>query len=786
LNSKSGIHCKKSNKNGELLKELLFKNECMVLNLHCEPTFHIYKLNGKDDHHEFLDLFIGPPSIANKIKSYNVLKSDLLDGCQSQTFHSAVELEIEINQTKESQYITSKEGEYEYSKADWLSFQTNLLQFKINNAESFTCEDLAQIITEKILYEKNLNIPLKERTCKSQPPLPIQILKLINLRNKQQSKFKKTRSQIDQENYTLFAKQVREKIVEYKNETWQKFVSSFGPRPWSSEAYWREINFNKEHKDIKKVVIKNNHESRDDKDTANDFKAKLFKKFDENVKYSQSFNNEHKIFVEKYIDSNAYESLYKDKSIRFITSSEILMAIRKLKPKTKSDMHGISNLIIRKLPQNITQYLTVLFNKCLQENNLPSEWKSSRIVLLRKMSVKENKIDSRIPSLMRLFERIIYQRISAHLKSKNILIKEQSGFRRHRQAKDNLIFMTQKVLESLGKREKACCIFFDIETAFDSVWHKGLIFKLVKIGLPYYLVKFLQNYLKDRTFSIKVGNFTTSPEKIGCGLSQGMTLSPLLFSIYINDIPLLSGPPNEFSLLFGDKLVYIHLFKQIEKETEIMMNCQLKKLNNWMNLWRLKFSSQKCSYSIFSKNFKSGENGRKGYNNEKLNLLLDRMEIKLNNQHSFLGIRFDKHFTFKNQILQLRRTCIKRLNGIKIFTHKSRSLNKRQLITIYKILVRSLIDNSLFFYEILSTQLKRKLQSIQNSALRTIFKKKDDFDAGLLHKWAKIENIESRAIKLTKAYMVNCRLNKNPLYQFLISSFKSYCKVNPRIKTLLG
>lgn len=759
----------------------------MVLNLHCEPTFHIYKLNGKGDHHEFLDLFIGPQSIANKIKSYNVLKSDLLDGCQSQTFHSAVELEIEINQTNEAQYITPKEDEYQYSKADWHSFQTNLLKFKINNAESFTCDDLARIITGKILYEKNLNIPLKETTIQSQSPLPIQILKLINQRNKQQSKFKKTRSQIDQENYTIFAKQVREKIDEYKNQTWKKFVSSFGPRLWSSEAYWREINFNKKRQGIgNDAVINNNHESKDDKDMANDFKAKLVNKFNENVIYSQSFNNEHKIFVEKYIDSNGYESLYQDKSIRLITSSEILLAIRKLKPKIKSDMYGISNQIIRKLPQNITQYLTVLFNKCLQENKRPSEWKSSRIVLLHKQSDKKNKIDSRTPFLMRLFERIIYQRISAYLKSKNILIKEQSGFRRHRQAKDNLIFMTQKVLESLGKREKACCIFFDIETAFDRVWHKGLIFKLVKIGLPYYLVKFLQNYLEDRKFSIKVGNFTTSPEKIGCGLSQGMTLSPLLFSIYINDIPLLSGPFNEFSLLFGDKLVYIHLFKKIEKETEIMLNGQLKKLYNWMNLWRLKFSPQKCSYSIFSKNFKNGENGRKGYNNEKLNLMLDRVEIKLNNQPSFLGIHFDKHFTFKNQVLQLRRTCVKRLNGIKIFTHKSRSLNKRELITIYKILVRSLIDNSLFFYEILPTQLKRKLQSIQNSALRTIFKKKDDFDAGLLHKWAKIENIESRAIKLTKAYMVNCRLRKNPLYQRLISSFKSYSKVNSRIKTLLG
>jgi hypothetical protein len=182
--------------------------------------------------------------------------------------------------------------------------------------------------------------------------------------------------------------------------------------------------------------------------------------------------------------------------------------------------------------------------------------------------------------------------------------------------------MTQKVLESMGRRNKACCIFFEIEEAIDRVWHKGLLFKLIKIGLPYYLLKFVQIFLTDQTFCIRVGSFTTHFEKITCGMPKGAVLSPLLFSIYINDVPLLSGSPNNFSLLFADRLVYLHLFNEVNKETELLINNQLKILTLWMNLWRLKLLPDKCRYTIFSKNFKSGQKGIKGHDSESFELVL--------------------------------------------------------------------------------------------------------------------------------------------------------------------
>ena len=115
---------------------------------------------------------------------------------------------------------------------------------------------------------------------------------------------------------------------------------------------------------------------------------------------------------------------------------------------------------------------------------LPDAWKSASITMIPK---KENKssspADYRPISLTscvgKLAERIIKNRLYLFLESKNLIAKEQSGFRRKRGTADNLISITQKIQECLNRKKKACGIFFDISKAFDKVWQAGLIFKLI-------------------------------------------------------------------------------------------------------------------------------------------------------------------------------------------------------------------------------------------------------------------------------------------------------------------
>ena len=139
------------------------------------------------------------------------------------------------------------------------------------------------------------------------------------------------------------------------------------------------------------------------------------------------------------------------------------------------------------------------------------------------------------------------------------------------------------------------------------------------------------------------------------------------------------------------------------------------------------------------------------------------------------------------QVLHLQKACNMRLNVIKILSHKSWSINinRQALITIYKSLIRSVLDYSLFLFDVFPRTTQEKIQRIQNNALRIIFKKKSNFSAINLHDLAKIDTIQTRARLLTKNYVSSCRLNRNPLYQELFSGFETYSKLNCRIKTLL-
>ena len=117
-------------------------------------------------------------------------------------------------------------------------------------------------------------------------------------------------------------------------------------------------------------------------------------------------------------------------------------------------------------------------------NHIAHDWKQCMVTMIPKkgdqQNIKSYRPISSTPCLMKIFEKIISERLKTFLKDKNILIKQQSGFRDNRQTKDNLYFMSQKILQAFGNHEKVCCIFFDIQAAFDKVWHNSLLYKFFK------------------------------------------------------------------------------------------------------------------------------------------------------------------------------------------------------------------------------------------------------------------------------------------------------------------
>ena len=172
------------------------------------------------------------------------------------------------------------------------------------------------------------------------------------------------------------------------------------------------------------------------------------------------------------------------------TPSELDKALSKLKKSNATGVNEVHNAMLTNLSPPNKKYLLHLFNIMYLNDFVPDSWKRAIVIPLLKPGKPADKATSYRPisltsCLGKLFERLLTHRLNWFVETKNLLGPEQAGFRKSRCTTDHLVAIDIDIKRGFKEKESTVAVFLDIDKAYDTVWTKGLLFKLTKIGLPH-------------------------------------------------------------------------------------------------------------------------------------------------------------------------------------------------------------------------------------------------------------------------------------------------------------
>ena len=283
--------------------------------------------------------------------------------------------------------------------------------------------------------------------------------------------------------------------------------------------------------------------------------------------------------------------------------------------------------------------LTQIFNESIESGVVPEIFKISRVTPIYKNGAATDMANYRpisvITPFSKVLERIAYDQLISYIEKHNILYNFQFGFRKGFCTEYAILETVENLKTAIHNSQITCGIFLDFSKAFDTVNHKILLDKLFKYGIRGIPRQWFTNYLSNRQQYVKINDSESSLMDITCGIPQGSTLSPLLFLLYINDLPKCSTKLH-FRIFADDTNIFFS--SNNPKELENIINDEMENVLQYCILNRLSINFKKTNYMIVATPRK------------KVNINITVCNIQRKSQLKYLGVFIDDHLQWGAQI----------------------------------------------------------------------------------------------------------------------------------------
>ena len=351
--------------------------------------------------------------------------------------------------------------------------------------------------------------------------------------------------------------------------------------------------------------------------------------------------------------------------------ANVKLLLLKLDQSKSVGPDGIHPKLLANLAKNdeFVSAITLLFKNIYNSGEMPSIWKKANVTALHKKGSKCDPSNYRPISLTcilcKVYEKIIRNHILEHV-SENIS-RMQHGFMIGRSCLSNLLESFDIINDFLSEGETVDIFYLDFQKAFDSVPHYRLLMKLKSFGINNKTLDTISDFLSGRTFRVKVGNASSDDFPVGSGIPQGSVLGPLLFLLYINDLP--NSILNSVSLFADDLKMY---GKSCMKNT---LQTDLDHLSKWQNIWLLKFNTKDNKCKVM----------HAGTNNPKHKYFLDGMELPEIKSEKDLGVLVSDSLSWQPHIDAI----VKKANSCVAWVLRSViSRSPKVMLQIFKSMIR--------------------------------------------------------------------------------------------------
>ena len=341
-----------------------------------------------------------------------------------------------------------------------------------------------------------------------------------------------------------------------------------------------------------------------------------------------------------------------DHSFKFhpISPSYLLIIVKKMKSKSSYGDDYMSNVLLKKSIHILLTPLTNLINISMATGFVPDQIKVAKVIPLFKegstLLFNNYRPIAIVSTIGKLLEKVVCNQLSNYLDNDCLLHPNQFGFRANHNVTHPLILFSNRVLNSKSSNLLNLTIFLDLKKAFDTVNWTIILDKLKNFGIQNTEWNWFESYLQRKQYTM-AGKTASQVLSMLCGLPQGTSLAPLLFLLYINDLPHASA---FFTLLFADDTTLQLEGESIEQLLESATQ-ELIKIQDWFISNRLTLNIKKTSYMIFFP-----ESETLTYPALKMgNSTIQRVGSNLEEQSiRFLGVWVDDHLNFSQHILKIR------------------------------------------------------------------------------------------------------------------------------------